>query len=133
VKGKSIIIYAAGWFGLVILAILNGIVRVKVYAPFMEDLTAHQVSTLTGICLFGIYIWLFTGIFRIQSSQQAWIIGVLWLTMTVVFEFLFGHYVVGHSWSRLLHDYNFLEGRVWLLVLIWITIAPNLFYRTRLS
>jgi hypothetical protein len=29
------------------------------------------------------------------------------------FEFLVGHYVMGHPWSRLLHDYNILAGRLW--------------------
>jgi hypothetical protein len=34
-----------------------------------------------------------------------------------------------HPWTRLLHDYNILEGRVWVLVLVWITIAPYIFSR----
>jgi len=128
---KIVLLYAAGWLGLVILAILNGILRVKVYAPFMDDLTAHQVSTIIGIGLFGIYIWLLTGIVKIHSSQQALLVGLLWLVMTVAFEFLFGHYVSGHPWSRLFQDYNILKGRVWLLVLIWTTVSPYLFYRIR--
>lgn len=128
---KIVLLYAAGWLGLVILAIMNGIVRVKVYAPFMDDLTAHQVSTLIGIFLFGIYIWLLTGIIKIESSQQALHVGLLWLVMTVAFEFLFGHYVAGHPWSKLFQDYNIFKGRVWLLVLIWTTLAPYIFYRVR--
>jgi hypothetical protein len=128
---KIVLLYAAGWLGLVILAIMNGIVRVKVYAPFMDDLTAHQVSTLIGIFLFGIYIWLLTGIIKIESSQQALLVGLLWLVMTVAFEFLFGHYVAGHPWSKLFQDYNIFKGRVWLLVLIWTTLAPYIFYRVR--
>jgi hypothetical protein len=128
---KIVLLYAAGWLGLVILAIMNGIVRVKVYAPFMDDLTAHQVSTLIGIFLFGIYIWLLTGIIKIESSQQALLVGLLWLVMTVAFEFLFGHYVAGHPWSKLFQDYNIFKGRVWLLVLIWTTLTPYIFYRVR--
>ena len=129
---KYNVIYAAGWVGLVILAILNGTIRVTVYGPFMSDLSAHQVSTAIGLSLFGIYIWIFTGIFRIASSKQAIVIGVMWLSMTIIFEFLFGHYVIGHSWAKLFEDYNVLKGRVWLLVLIWTTVAPYLFYRIRL-
>jgi hypothetical protein len=125
-------IYAAGWVGLVILAILNGTIRVAVYGPFMSDLSAHQVSTAIGLSLFGIYIWIFTGIFRIASSKQAIVIGVMWLSMTIIFELLFGHYVIGHSFAKLFEDYNVLKGRVWLLVLIWTTVAPYLFYRIRL-
>ncbi|MEW6447103.1 MAG: hypothetical protein AB1426_03305, partial [Bacillota bacterium] len=56
-------------------------------------------------------------------------IGLIWLVLTVAFEFGFGHFVMGHSWSRLLHDYNLLKGRLWVLVLLWVAIAPYVFYR----
>jgi len=42
----------------------------------------------------------------------------------VAFEFLFGHYVMGHPWSRLVQDFNLLAGRVWALVLLTTLFAP---------
>lgn len=42
----------------------------------------------------------------------------MWMILTVVFEFSFGHYVVGGSWSKLLSDYNILDGRVWSLFIL---------------
>ena len=98
----------------------------------MSELTAHQISTLTGIILFGLYVWFLSRLWRIKSASQALLIGVMWLSLTVAFEFVFGHYVMGNPWSRLLHEYNLLEGRLWVLVLIWITIAP-LVFKTRRS
>ena len=53
----------------------------------------------------------------------------MWLVMTVAFEFLFGHYVTGHSWTWLLRDYDLSAGRVWLVLLVWITVSPFLFFR----
>jgi hypothetical protein len=53
--------------------------------------------------------------------------------MTLAFEFLFGHFVAGHSWARLLQDYNLLAGRVWVLLLAWVALAPYLFYRWQSS
>jgi hypothetical protein len=53
----------------------------------------------------------------------------MWLGLTVVFVFLFGHNVAKRSWHELLRDYNLFAGRVWLVVLVWVTIAPYLFYR----
>ena len=61
--------------------------------------------------------------------MRALAVGVVWLAMTMCFEFLFGHYVAGHSWSQLLQDYNICAGRVWALLLIWVTVAPYVFYR----
>jgi len=34
---KNILIYAAGWMGMAVLAILNGSCRVRGYGPFMRD------------------------------------------------------------------------------------------------
>jgi hypothetical protein len=55
----------------------------------------------------------------------------MWLAMTITFEFGFGHFVAGDPWSRLLHDYNILEGRVWGLFLLWVTVSPYVFYTIR--
>ena len=126
---KIILIYLVCWFGLVALAILNGTLRVKVYGQFLTELSAHQVSTLLGILIFAIYIWIITGVWKLPSATVALSVGALWLIMTILFEFGFGHYVMGHSWDKLLHDYNILAGRIWILVLIWTFIAPYIFYR----
>ena len=124
--------YIAFWIPLVIIGIINGIVREAGYGRFVNELLAHQISTITAIILFGGYVWFITGRWRIESAGQAIAIGVIWLALTVAFEFLFGHFVMGHPWSRLLHDYDLLQGRVWVLVLVWTTIAPYVFYRLRL-
>lgn len=123
--------YTLGWFVLLIAAIINGAVREGVYKQNLGELAAHQLSTLVGIILFGAIIWRMTRLWPLRSSRQAWTVGAVWVGMTICFEFLFGHYVMGNSWQRLLHDYNILEGRLWLVVLIWTLTAPYLFTRLR--
>ena len=124
-----IVKYTIAWVGLVVIAIINGVIREKGYKRFVGELRAHQVSTLTAIILFGLCTWILSLIWKIQSAGQAMTIGLIWLALTVAFEFLFGHYVMKHPWSILLKDYNILKGRLWALVLIWITIAPYIFYK----
>jgi hypothetical protein len=128
---KVVLTYALSWLGLVVLSILNGILRQAVYGKYMSELSAHQLSTLIGLILLAIYIWILTRIFPLESSKQAMLIGGLWLFMTVLFEFVFGHYVVGHPWSKLFQDYNLIQGRLWLLILVWTAVAPYVFYRLR--
>jgi len=105
---KTTLIYIASWPGMVSLAILNGLIREKVYGPSMSELSAHQLSSLIAIILFGLYIYGMTVLFAIRSGGQALLIGGIWFV-----------------------DYNLLAGRVWLLVLLWTTIAPYLFFRLR--
>jgi hypothetical protein len=49
--------------------------------------------------------------------------------MTIIFEFGFGHFIVGHTWSRLFEDYNLLTGHVWILFLFWLLVVPNVVYK----
>ncbi|MCP5065804.1 MAG: hypothetical protein GY946_04495, partial [bacterium] len=94
--------YVLAWFPMVAIAIANGVLRQAWYGKHLGELQAHQISTLTGVVLFGVYIWFVVRVWRPVSATQAIAVGLLWLAMTVAFEFLFGHYVAGHPWDRLL-------------------------------
>jgi hypothetical protein len=120
--------YTLAWVPMVMLAILNGLVRELTYGKRMTELRAHQVATVTGLVVFGAYIFALTRIWRMESFGQALSIGIIWLVLTVSFEFLFGRFVAGHTWEKLLLDYNIFAGRLWLLFLVWITVAPCVFY-----
>ena len=121
--------YLLSWFLLAVVAIGNGIVRQSTYGKYVTDLSAHQISTFTGIVATGVVAWLLSRIWPLETENQAWIIGGCWLLFTIAFEFGFGHIVAGHSWQKLLADYNILNGRVWSLFLVWITVMPYVFFR----
>jgi hypothetical protein len=121
--------YLLAWLPMVVIAILNGIARDLWYGGYMETLAAHQISSLSLIVLLGVYIWFLMRRRRPGSARQAWAVGLAWLALTVAFEFGFGHYVAGHSWSELLADYDLTSGRVWILIPLWVALAPYLFYR----
>jgi len=50
-------------------------------------------------------------------------LGFFWTSLTVAFEFLFGHYARGASLGMLLTDYNLLKGRLWSLVVIAMLVS----------
>lgn len=121
--------YLLTWFVMLLASIANGTLRDFTYGQYMDELTAHQLSTVSSIIILGIIIGLFVRRFQPASATNAISIGVFWMTLTIAFEFLFFHYAGGHSWSSLLANYNVLKGRVWVVVLAWIAIAPYLFYQ----
>jgi hypothetical protein len=121
--------YFLGWFGLLAIAMFNGFLREFFYTRYVGVLLAHQISVFTGIILFALFIWFLETRWPLVSSHQAWITGYVWLAFTVSFEFLFFHYIRGVPWGVLLRDYNIFEGRMWILVLIWVTIAPYIIWR----
>jgi len=114
---------------MVVLAIANGILREFGFKLFLGELPAHWLSTVTFILLLLGYLLIIGTKWKIQSTRQALQIGLMWLGMTIMFEFGFGHYVMGHPWTTLLHDYNVFEGRLWIVVLIAIVAGPVLVSR----
>lgn len=121
--------YLAGWFVMLLVSIANGAVREFTYGRYMSEPAAHQLSTVTSILLLGAVIRIFVRFYPPSSARHAIAIGLAWAALTMAFEFLFFHFVGGHSWSELLANYNLFEGRVWVVVLLWIAAAPYLFFR----
>ncbi len=121
--------YVLAWIPIVFIAIFNGILRETTYGKSLNELRAHQLSTLMGVAFFSLYIGFWAIAWGFGSLKQALTAGLIWVALTIAFEFLFGHYIAGHSWSRLLKDYNLFAGRLWVIVLLWLGIAPVVFYR----
>ena len=49
---------------------------------------------------------------------------LLWLAMTLGFEFGAGHFLFKKPWTELLLDYNLSKGRIWVLVPVVTVLAP---------
>ena len=80
---------------------------------------AHQLSTVSLIILLAAYFWMLDHRWPIPTIRDALQIGTTWLILTVLFEFGFGHYLDGKSWSELFENYDVRNGRVWVAVLAW--------------
>ncbi|MBE0627827.1 MAG: hypothetical protein IH606_23795 [Burkholderiales bacterium] len=114
---------------MLLVSVANGVLRDFTYGRHMDELSAHQLSTAASVLLLGLLIRGYTRICPPAAAQEAAFIGLLWLALTVAFEFLFFHYAGGHSWPDLLDNYNLMKGRLWPVVLVWIAIAPYVFFR----
>lgn len=120
--------HLAAWFVMLLVSIANGAVRDFTYGRHLGELAAHQVSTVASVLLLGLVIRIFVRWVPPSSAQHALTIGLAWVVLTVAFEFLFFHFVGGHSWSELFANYNICKGRVWVIVLLWIAAAPYVFF-----
>lgn len=116
------------WIILALLASFNGWARNRLYKKKLGELTAHQLSTIIFISMLFFVSYFFVKWTGMDNAAELWAIGASWLFLTMLFEFIFGHYVWKHPWGKLLHDYNLRKGRIWVLVLIATLIAPYLVY-----
>ena len=113
------------WALFIPVAIANGITRDLVYKPWVGDLAAHQISTIIAISAFITLVYfLRKSDFKDMTGLRLFIIGLVWVFMTIIFEFGFGFYVDKIPFEKLLADYNILKGRVWSLMLITELFTP---------
>lgn len=97
--GAKILLYALGvWFILVIMAILNGTFRNSFISPRAGEYAGHVISTIILVGVIIAVTYFFLHLIKIDYTvPDLLLVGTLWLVLTVSFEFVFGHYVAGHS------------------------------------
>jgi hypothetical protein len=117
------------WVVLVIVAIINGTIRDFTYKPWLEPYIgkwAHQISVLTGFGLMLLATIGFLKILRVDYARRdLLLLGLIWLVMTIIFEFGFGR-LRGKSWQELFEMYYFWRGDLWLFLLIGTVFLPLL-------
>lgn len=123
----------AAWLAILGLAIANGALREMLLLPALGRTPALVAS---GVLLSAVILLVaFAGIrwLRPASARAAWQLGMLWLALTLVFEFSFGGLVQHKSWAEMLQAYAFRDGDIWPLVLLVTLVAPVLAWRVRLA
>lgn len=58
-----------------------------------------------------------------RIDTMLWL-GGLWLVLSIAFEMFLGRYLLGLLWSQVFRDYNLLQGRLYLLVLLTVFFTP---------
>ena len=113
------------WVLVALCAITNGAFRAFVLQPVFGETVARMIS-----CFMLITILLLISYYSLDrtklrfSDEELLVIGAMWLALTLLFEFGWGHFVIGRSWDELLVDYDILKGRLWVLVLMFTLLAP---------
>ncbi|RYG46131.1 MAG: hypothetical protein EOO01_16685 [Chitinophagaceae bacterium] len=115
------------WLPMIVIAFANALLREKIFIQYFDEARAHQFSTCTLIILCAIYTWFVFPRLHVQSPKQAFIIGTVWVLLTVAFEFALGR-LTNKSWEYLFRDYNILAGRIWLIFLVVLFFLPFLIY-----
>ena len=131
-KERAIVRRALGvWVMMLVVASINGAIREALLIPTVGVVAARAISPVALSVFVLLVTWLTIRWIDPGSSRDAWIIGALWVGLTLGFEFLAGHYLFGDPWRQLLEEYNVLRGRIWVLVLITIACAPRVCARMR--
>ena len=115
------------WVILAVLTVLFAIFREAVFIPMtgLDGTLARALLLPVAI----IYIFVVTCVFLKKtkisfSNRDTLMIGLVWLVLTIAFEFAFGTLVMGNSLATLLADYNIFAGRTWSIFLLALFLVP---------
>jgi len=116
---KSLLI----WLTIIPCAILNGAFREVVINPLIGERYGLPLSGVLLCMILFVVCWF--GIPRIGRgmAKTYWIIGLLWVILTILFETCFG-LLTGDSFMDLIRAYDVTTGNLWLLVILFTGIVP---------
>lgn len=111
------------WLLIIPLAILNGGLRENVLNK-LGSISLPLSGIILSICIFIIAYWLIPKIKNCTSKDYI-VFGVIWFILTNLFD-LFMYISEGGGIHDLLNSYNFLDGNLWILVVITTLLSPLL-------
>ena len=94
------------------------------------QLTASYRVGLVSLLIF-LFALLAAPVFGARETRTYILVGVVWLVLTLAFELLFGHYVIGKSWAEIGHVLDPRTGNLFLVALSSALISPWLAARLR--
>jgi len=112
------------WLLMLPLAILNGGFRDYVTTPLIGDFARPLSGIILCLLIFAVSLWLVPRVGRGKCGTYIKM-GVIWLILTVLFEFGMG-FAIGETYYEMLRAYDITSGNLWLIVVIFIGITPYL-------
>lgn len=123
---------ALAWLPLPVLAVANAALRELVLLPLLGANLAQPLSGLSLIAIIMLYSFvLFTRMIAGAGGAAAWLLGLIWLALTLVFEYA----LIAASHDRplarlaeILSPGAVGEGNLFAIALLGVLIAPRLFH-----
>lgn len=116
---KSLVI----WLLVIPCAILNGGFRDLILTPILGEYALPASGIMLSIIIF---ILCLIGIPRMErgNSSTYKIMGIVWIILTIAFEFIFGNLIMNKSIPELIKAYDITTGNLWLIVVILTGVYP---------
>lgn len=113
------------WVFVAVAATMNGMFRSLFLVPRVGEYASHVLSVLIlMIVVLLLSSVLVNKILREYGNSDLFLIGTLWVALSVSVDFVFEDDVLNLPWRMILHDYNLSAGRIWILVPTTEFIGP---------
>ena len=119
------------WIVLILAEIVHGILRAVALVPFVGEFRSNQIGVFTGSAIILVIAYLTIRWIGAKRTNELLVVGIIWLTLTVAFEFSFGRFVMGLDWEEILAGYNLAAGGLMPLGLLVLLFSPIIAWKLR--
>jgi hypothetical protein len=112
------------WLIILPAAVVNGLFREKVLTLFIGAALALPLSGIILSVFIFIIIFLLIPFIGESTSRAYLAIGLLWVALTLSFEYLFGYFVMGRSWHEINQVFNVKAGNLFIASVFTCAISP---------
>lgn len=109
---------------IVVAAMANGSLREFVLGPRFGEQFALPLSGITLSILIVLISCISAKFLRLTDEKTAAQTGLIWLGLTLAFEFLFGSFVLQKTTREILTVFDFRQGNLFVLVLVVTAVSP---------
>lgn len=124
---------ALAWLPMPVLAIANAALRELIVHPWLGEALAQPLSGVTLIAILAVYAGLvFRAAVMGDGADAAWLLGLLWAGLTLIFEYALIAASQEAPLAKLAYTLSpaaIHDGNLFVLALIFVLIAPRLFWR----
>lgn len=117
------------WMVIAMAEVIHGILRMRLLNRRVGDHRARQIAVGTGSLLILAITWLTLPWIAPMTTQDALVIGALWVTSMLIFEILLGRLVFHVTWAKIGADFDLRRGGLLGIGLLILFLAPLLMGR----
>lgn len=119
------------WLVIIIAESVNGTLRTLYLAPVIGDFPARRIGVFVAMAIIFVITLAFARWMGARTRTHLLGIGLLWVVLTVIFEFALGRAVFHYDWSRILGDYDLSRGGLMVFGLLAMVFTPLVAARIR--
>jgi uncharacterized membrane protein len=121
----------AVWLVIIVAESVHGTLRELLLRPHVGDLRARQIAVFIGVFIILGIAYAFIRRLRAETTKVLLLVGLLWVALTITFEFALGRWVLGYSWERMTEDYDLRRGGLLSFGMVVLMLAPLIAARLR--
>jgi hypothetical protein len=114
----------AVWFVIISAETVHGVARGVLLEPIVGDFLARQLSVFVAAVIIIVIAFIFIRWLKASGTLQFFLVGAMWVGLTLIFEIGVGRFAMGLTWERILSDYDLAQGGMMPLGLVVMLFAP---------